>query len=164
MYSRSECAQCRRLPYLIWLSEMVCFRENITDGGEEDDLDLRSSSAEEGSSGIDESVSSETSGLVQRSETAAGGLGESFADAPAVGGDGDLFLACDELERGVLQWLRALDLHVIGACRVDERLKPLFKLNISSGIAEDRLVAQLSQVDYRPRLSYLSEFLACDSC
>ncbi|CAA6655108.1 unnamed protein product [Spirodela intermedia] len=127
---------------------MVYFRENTTnttDGGEGDDLDRRNSSAEEGSSGANESVSSETSGLGQGSGTAAGGLGERFADAPTEGGDGDLLLACDELERGVLQWLRALDLHVIGACRVDERLKPLFKLNISSGIAEDRLVAQLSQ-------------------
>lgn len=49
-------------------------------------------------------------------------------------------------ERNVLQWLLALDLQVMGACRVDERLKPLLKLNVSAGAAEDRLLAHLSQV------------------
>ncbi|KAL0401238.1 UNVERIFIED_CONTAM: hypothetical protein Slati_4153700 [Sesamum latifolium] len=32
-----------------------------------------------------------------------------------------------------------------GACRADERLKPLLKLNVSTGVAEDRLLAHLSQ-------------------
>lgn len=49
-------------------------------------------------------------------------------------------------ETNVLQWLLALDLQVMGACRVDERLKPLLKLNVSAGAAEDRLLAHLSQV------------------
>ncbi|KAH0670120.1 hypothetical protein KY290_026717 [Solanum tuberosum] len=48
-------------------------------------------------------------------------------------------------ETNVLQWLLALDLQVLGACRVDERLKPLLKLNVSAGAAEDRLLAHLSQ-------------------
>ncbi|XP_015076045.1 uncharacterized protein LOC107020274 [Solanum pennellii] len=48
-------------------------------------------------------------------------------------------------ETNVLQWLLALDLQVMGACRVDERLKPLLKLNVSAGAAEDRLLAHLSQ-------------------
>ncbi|RWW13318.1 hypothetical protein GW17_00022970, partial [Ensete ventricosum] len=49
-------------------------------------------------------------------------------------------------EDGLLRWLQALDLQVLGACRADERSKPLFKLNVSSGPAEERLLAQLSQV------------------
>ncbi|URE37469.1 hypothetical protein MUK42_16463 [Musa troglodytarum] len=48
-------------------------------------------------------------------------------------------------EDGVLRWLHALDLQVLGACRADERSKPLLKLNVSSGPAEERLLAQLSQ-------------------
>ncbi|KAK4353823.1 hypothetical protein RND71_026017 [Anisodus tanguticus] len=48
-------------------------------------------------------------------------------------------------ETNVLQWLLALDLQVMGACRADERLKPLLKLNVSAGAAEDRLLAHLSQ-------------------
>ncbi|KAM3290296.1 hypothetical protein P3S67_018585 [Capsicum chacoense] len=49
-------------------------------------------------------------------------------------------------DTNVLQWLLALHLQVMGACRVDERLKPLLKLNVSAGAAEDRLLAHLSQV------------------
>lgn len=48
-------------------------------------------------------------------------------------------------ETNHLQWLLALDLQVMGACRADERLKPLLKLNVSAGAAEDRLLAHLSQ-------------------
>ncbi|XP_059317924.1 uncharacterized protein LOC132068371 [Lycium ferocissimum] len=48
-------------------------------------------------------------------------------------------------ETNVLQWLLALDLQVMGACRADERLKPLLKLNVSAGAAQDRLLAHLSQ-------------------
>ncbi|ERN09698.1 hypothetical protein AMTR_s00029p00218570 [Amborella trichopoda] len=36
-------------------------------------------------------------------------------------------------------------MQVLGACRADERLKPMLKLNISSGVAEDRLLVHLSQ-------------------
>ncbi|KAL0359205.1 UNVERIFIED_CONTAM: hypothetical protein Sangu_0769900 [Sesamum angustifolium] len=60
-------------------------------------------------------------------------------------GDGDLLLQRSDREDGVLQWLRALDMQVTGACRADERLKPLLKLNVSTGVAEDRLLAHLSQ-------------------
>lgn len=49
-------------------------------------------------------------------------------------------------EDRVLRWLQALDMQVMGACRGDERLKPLLKLNVSNGMAEDRLLAHLSQV------------------
>ena len=49
-------------------------------------------------------------------------------------------------EDRVLRWLQALDIQVLGACRGDERLKPLLKLDVSNGVAEDRLLAHLSQV------------------
>ncbi|KAF3558444.1 hypothetical protein F2Q69_00010845 [Brassica cretica] len=48
-------------------------------------------------------------------------------------------------EDRVLRWLQALDIQVLGACRGDERLKPLLKLDVSNGVAEDRLLAHLSQ-------------------
>ncbi|CAI9091641.1 OLC1v1026714C1 [Oldenlandia corymbosa var. corymbosa] len=50
----------------------------------------------------------------------------------------------DRLDNLVL-WLRALDVQVIGACRADERLKPLLKINAFTGAAEDRLLSHLSQ-------------------
>ncbi|MCL7047189.1 hypothetical protein MKW94_029391 [Papaver nudicaule] len=56
-------------------------------------------------------------------------------------GEGDEDLANDNF----VQWLQALDIQLLGACRADERMKPLFKLNVSSGVAEDRLLAHLSQ-------------------
>lgn len=49
-------------------------------------------------------------------------------------------------EGRVLRWLQALDMQVLGACRGDERLKPLLKMDVSNGVAEDRLLAHLSQV------------------
>ncbi|CAH8390632.1 unnamed protein product [Eruca vesicaria subsp. sativa] len=45
----------------------------------------------------------------------------------------------------VLRWLQALDMQVLGACRGDERLKPLLKMNVSNGLAEDRFLAHLTQ-------------------
>ncbi|XP_010517376.1 PREDICTED: uncharacterized protein LOC104792836 isoform X1 [Camelina sativa] len=56
-------------------------------------------------------------------------------------GGGDFLVGEDR----VLRWLQALDMQVMGACRGDERLKPLLKLNVSNGMAEDRLLAHLSQ-------------------
>ena len=61
-------------------------------------------------------------------------------------GDGDLLLQQTERENGMLQWLQALDLQVMGACRADERLRPMLQLNVSCAGADDRLLAQLSQV------------------
>ncbi|KAK4433234.1 hypothetical protein Salat_1085700 [Sesamum alatum] len=60
-------------------------------------------------------------------------------------GDEDLLLQSSDREDGVLQWIRALDMQVMGACRADEMLKPLLKLNVSTGVAEGRLLAHLSQ-------------------
>lgn len=63
-------------------------------------------------------------------------------------GDGDLLLQNRDSEGRVMQWLHALDMQVMGACRADERLKPLLKLSSSAsgGGAEDPLLAHLSQV------------------
>ena len=60
--------------------------------------------------------------------------------------DADLLLQRSGRGEGVMQWLGALDLQVTGACRADERLKPLLKLNASAAMAEDGLLAHLSQV------------------
>lgn len=62
------------------------------------------------------------------------------------GGDEDLSLRCGDGVDRIIQFLQALDLQVMGACRADERLKPLLKLNNATGAAEDRLLAHLSQV------------------
>ncbi|KAK4799877.1 hypothetical protein SAY86_025242 [Trapa natans] len=45
----------------------------------------------------------------------------------------------------ILECLLALNFEVIGACRADERLKPLLKLNSSSSAAEGGLLSHLSQ-------------------
>lgn len=60
-------------------------------------------------------------------------------------GDGDLLLEQSDRETRVLQWMQVLDVQILGACRADERLRPLLQLNVSSGVAEDRLMAHLSQ-------------------
>uniref|UniRef100_A0A2N9H1H8 Uncharacterized protein n=1 Tax=Fagus sylvatica TaxID=28930 RepID=A0A2N9H1H8_FAGSY len=73
------------------------------------------------------------------------GLTERLTDILVDEGDGDLLLQRSDREDRVMQWLQALDMQVMGACRVDERLKPLLKMNASNGIAEDRLLAHLSQ-------------------
>ncbi|XP_052193171.1 LOW QUALITY PROTEIN: uncharacterized protein LOC127801799 [Diospyros lotus] len=74
-----------------------------------------------------------------------GELAERLTEILMAGGDGDLLLAQSGPEVRVLQFLQALDLQILGACRADERLKPLLKLNVSCDAAEDRLLAHLSQ-------------------
>lgn len=74
------------------------------------------------------------------------GLTDRLTDVLVDGGDGDLLLQQNDREDRVLRWLQALDMQVMGACRADERLKPLLKTNASNGVAEDRLLAHLSQV------------------
>ncbi|TQD73333.1 hypothetical protein C1H46_041123 [Malus baccata] len=81
-------------------------------------------------------------GPASRSET---GLEERLTGILVDEGDGDLLLQQSNREDRVLQWLEALDMQVMGACRADERLKPLLKMNASNDVAEDRLLAQLSQ-------------------
>ncbi|XP_050209772.1 uncharacterized protein LOC126660353 [Mercurialis annua] len=72
-------------------------------------------------------------------------LTERLTDILVEEGDGDLLLQRSDREDRVLVWLQALDMQVMGACRADERLKPLLKMNASCGIAEDSLLAHLSQ-------------------
>ncbi|XP_022765045.1 uncharacterized protein LOC111310150 [Durio zibethinus] len=102
--------------------------------------------------------SSSTNGVVETSTVGSGttsrqngetrngfGLTERLTDTLVEENDGDLLLQQSDREDTVLQWLQTLDMHVIGACRTDERLKPLLKVNVSNGVAEDRLLAHLSQ-------------------
>ncbi|KAF8396895.1 hypothetical protein HHK36_018530 [Tetracentron sinense] len=70
---------------------------------------------------------------------------ERLSDIIGNEGDGDLLFQQNDGGHSVLRWLQALDLQVMGACRADERLKPLLKLNVSSGAAEHRLLAHLIQ-------------------
>ncbi|MQL77102.1 hypothetical protein Taro_009501 [Colocasia esculenta] len=125
---------------------MVCPRkENIEEGSEGEGLDRADGVDREGSGEIN---GSRTSGAPEEghgSGRASRGFLARLTDALREGGDDDLLFESGEEECGMLQWLRALDLQVLGACRADERLKPLLKFNISEGVAEDRLISQLSQ-------------------
>ncbi|KAK6164322.1 hypothetical protein DH2020_001186 [Rehmannia glutinosa] len=51
----------------------------------------------------------------------------------------------NDRENDVLQWIGALDMRVMGACRADERLKPLLKLNVST--------------DFEPSVGHLAKCL-----
>ncbi|XP_017430395.2 uncharacterized protein LOC108338168 [Vigna angularis] len=73
------------------------------------------------------------------------GLTERLTDIFVDERDGDLLIQQTNREDRLLQWLQALDLQVMGACRADERLKPLLKMSTSCGVAEDPLLAQLTQ-------------------
>eukprot|EP00249_Psilotum_nudum_P023974 c29045_g1_i1 orf=372-3281(+) len=59
--------------------------------------------------------------------------------------DVDLILEGEDRDVMMLQWLRALDLQVVGACRADERLRPMLRWNASCSGADGRLLAHLSQ-------------------
>jgi len=78
----------------------------------------------------------------------SGGLADRLGEILVEDGDGDLLLQRSDGESNFLQWLQVLDLQVMGACRADERLKPLLKLNSSNGAAEDRLLSHLTQVRF----------------
>ncbi|XP_004307614.1 PREDICTED: uncharacterized protein LOC101294017 [Fragaria vesca subsp. vesca] len=96
----------------------------------------------EDSSAANEVGSSGEGATSSRSEI---GLEERLTGILVDGGDGDLLLQQSNREDRVLQWLQALDMQVMGACRADERLKPLLKMNASNDAAEGRLLAQLTQ-------------------
>ncbi|XP_042491278.1 uncharacterized protein LOC122071073 [Macadamia integrifolia] len=74
-------------------------------------------------------------------------------------GDEDLLLQSTDRGNGILQWLQALDVQVMGGCRADERLKPLLKLNVSSGITDDSLLAHISQHFEVPEVGILARCL-----
>ncbi|KAK6933052.1 hypothetical protein RJ641_035946 [Dillenia turbinata] len=103
-----------------------------------DRVDQAASNSEGGFDELSSSVITTSSSSSSRDEIV---LTERLTEIVVEEGESDLLIREDR----VLQWLQALDLQVMGACRADERLKPLLKLNVSSGIAEDRLMAQLSQ-------------------
>ncbi|KAK7320621.1 hypothetical protein VNO77_30264 [Canavalia gladiata] len=73
------------------------------------------------------------------------GITERLTDILVDEGDGDLLIQRTNREDRLLQWLQALDMQVMGACRADERLKPLLKMNTACGVAEDPLLTQLTQ-------------------
>ncbi|KAL1806192.1 hypothetical protein ACET3Z_029260 [Daucus carota] len=91
-------------------------------------------------SSIDDSIDSMNSRRDLRSGE-ENGLIERLNDVLVEEGDDDLLFR----EENVLQWLQALDMQVMGACRADERLKPMLKRNGSGGVADDCLLAQLNQ-------------------
>ncbi|XP_072996630.1 uncharacterized protein [Typha latifolia] len=108
------------------------------------DRPLRSDAGEE-STEAKESRSSRPSDAAGSSGGGGSDFAERLRDALRGESDGDLLLEHTDGENVLMQWLRALDLQVLGACRADERLQPLLKLNVSNGAAEDRLITQLSQ-------------------
>ncbi|XP_056169633.1 uncharacterized protein LOC115664191 isoform X1 [Syzygium oleosum] len=91
------------------------------------------------------SVESGPSSRVSRGAAEEIGMAERLTDVFIGGGDGDLLMQRSDREDRVLQWLQVLDMQVVGACRADERFKPLLKSSESSSAAADRLLAHLSQ-------------------
>ncbi|KAI3994476.1 hypothetical protein MKX01_012733 [Papaver californicum] len=107
---------------------------------EEEDFEIGVASMDSSTSA---SSASSSRLLVNRSGANEGGFTERLRDIlSGEGGDEDL---ANDRENNFVQWLQALDIQLLGACRADERMKPLFKLNVSSGVAEDRLLAHLRQ-------------------
>ncbi|OVA17663.1 hypothetical protein BVC80_1835g33 [Macleaya cordata] len=132
--------------------------ENQTDNEVVDESSVRVSTREGENTDVYES--SRVSQGISRSSGIVNGLAERLSSILRNEGDGDLLLQQSDRENNVfLQWLQALDLQVIGACRTDERLKPLLKLKVSSGVAEDRLVAHLSQHFEVPEVGMLARCL-----
>ncbi|KAI0512196.1 hypothetical protein KFK09_012834 [Dendrobium nobile] len=129
---------------------MVCPRregfEEEGKGDSSDRVDLaQESEGSDESSEIDGSESSGDSIDVQNSGGLSGAFSGRIRDVLRDGADANLLLGREEMENGIFQWLQALDLHVIGGCRADERLKPLLKPNATSGAAEDQFMVQLVQ-------------------
>ncbi|KAK9988822.1 hypothetical protein SO802_029061 [Lithocarpus litseifolius] len=122
-------------------------REIQQHDGEEYEDSSSSMSMEDSVSSYDVGFGASSSGSQENNESRSKiGLTERLTDILVDEGDGDLLLQHSDREDHVLQWLQALDLQVMGACRNDERLKPLLKMDASNGVAEDRLLAHLSQV------------------
>lgn len=100
---------------------------------------------------VDSEEASTTVGSITGNQTANGessgssSLADRLSEILVDEGNGDLLLQQSDRENNFLQWLQALDVQHMGACRADERLKPLLKANASTGAAEDRLLSHLSQ-------------------
>ncbi|KAF5738472.1 hypothetical protein HS088_TW13G01371 [Tripterygium wilfordii] len=115
------------------------------DGVEQSNVEDCDDSSSISSGGETSSVRSDGSLRESGGSRSEVGLTERLTDIFVGHGDGDLLLQQNDRENTVLQWLQALDFQVIGACRADERLKPMLKMNVSSGLAEDRLLEHLIQ-------------------
>lgn len=134
----------------------------MVNSGERGFSDDQFSDAADQSSGVDESAGVSSSGA----ETPATGnrsISRRLTDIFLGDGDEDLLLQRSDVGDGSLQWLEALEMQVMGACRADERLKPLLKLNISGGEADDRLLAQLCEVRIGNRLGFFFFVCVCVS-
>ncbi|KAK9159005.1 hypothetical protein Scep_005579 [Stephania cephalantha] len=127
-----------------------------------DELDFGNGPADEN---LEEPSDDGLVGEVERSDSGStedgrgGGLTDRLREILRNGGDGDLLLQQSDRDDNVLQWLQALDLQVMGACRADERLKPLLKLNISSAMGDDPLLVHLSQHFEMPEVGLLARCL-----
>ncbi|KAK9168203.1 hypothetical protein Syun_000343 [Stephania yunnanensis] len=127
-----------------------------------DEFDLGNGPADEN---LEEPSDDGLVGEVERSDSGStedgrgGGLTDRLREILRNGGDGDLLLQQSDRDDNVLQWLQALDLQVMGACRADERLKPLLKLNISSAMGDDPLLVHLSQHFEMPEVGLLARCL-----
>lgn len=119
-----------------------------------EDFNFDDSSSVESGSGASSSSPGEDGS--SRSEV---GLTERLTDIIVDEGDGDLLIQQTYCEDRLLQWLQALDMQVMGACRADERLKPLLKMNTVSGVSEDPLLTQLIQVSFVSRLWFDESFV-----
>ncbi|KAA8539633.1 hypothetical protein F0562_026325 [Nyssa sinensis] len=124
-------------------------KQRSVDDKKIEDMDLVDQSNDDVFDGSS-SVGTSTSAISRGSRDDGGseievGLKERLTDILVEEGDGDLLLQRSNREDTVLQWLQALDLQFMGACRADERLKPLLMLNVSSGATEDSLLAHLSE-------------------
>ncbi|XAR65901.1 hypothetical protein NMG60_11011897 [Bertholletia excelsa] len=120
-----------------------------------DDREIEGMDRVDGANDLDDLNSTETSTIETSANSRCSGvasgsrlgvaLTERLTDILVDERDADLLLQQSGRRDNVLQFLQALDLQVMGACRADERLKPMLKLNVSCDAAEDRLLAYLSQ-------------------
>ncbi|KAL9266132.1 hypothetical protein AKJ16_DCAP23077 [Drosera capensis] len=106
---------------------------------------------------FEDSSSSSRSEVVVSS--GSGRLANGLAGILVGEGDGDLLLEESDRESVFLRWIQALDTHVVGACRADERLKPMLTVNASSGAAEDRILSHLWQHFKAVEVGLLARFL-----
>ncbi|KAJ7562505.1 hypothetical protein O6H91_03G071900 [Diphasiastrum complanatum] len=71
----------------------------------------------------------------------------------------DMLLFGMEEQNGMMKWLQALDFQAVGACRADERLRPLLRWNVSCFGADGRLLARLGLHFKAKELSSLARCL-----
>uniref|UniRef100_A0A7N0TPI7 Uncharacterized protein n=2 Tax=Kalanchoe fedtschenkoi TaxID=63787 RepID=A0A7N0TPI7_KALFE len=115
---------------------------DASDRDDHDTVDINNDDAFESSADVVSGGSDAVSGT---SRGRSAGLTERLTGLLEGEGDGDLLIGTKDGGATVMQWLQALDLQVVGACRVDERLKPMLKSSAAGAAADDRLLAHLSQ-------------------